>query len=745
MSEPEPRPAPPAGRLSRVYAGIVDWLAPLLVLAVAAGTYGAYHYLPSISSASSATSESLLPSHPSALAVERESTRLFGAPLTTPYVVVQRNPRGLSTAVQEQSIRDAVHVDEGKGPASLRNVFAVPVLNTLGIVPGAREHGTTIVTYLFFRGATSTGGGYTESKEYADYLGSRLDVIGPTGAVPARIEQYDVLRSRLHWTEGATVAVILLIVGLAFRAVLAPLLTVLTAGLAFIISQHLLGWIETSAGLTMPSELTGVAVALMLGIVTDYSVFYLSGTRDLLQAGVSKRDAVRQAAVVNTPIVVTAGAVVSCGVASLMLGTLGFFRSFGPGMAITVATGLVVTVLLVPAVLRLLGPLLFWPGLRYRGRTRPPLWRRRLVWLGTTRPVAFLVLVGVLVALGFAASGLDGGLPLGLQLIEGLPSDNPVAVAAHQAALGFAPGVIAPTELLLREPGIQHHLHGLEKLQLALEREPHVVGVLGPGQQPSARRFGAAFAPHGGAARYAVIFDSDATEAPAIAHLERLQRDLPALLRRFGLSKASVGWGGETALGIETVHATDTSLWRVMAAAFAVNFVFLLVFLRSLLAPLYLLFASGAALAATFGLTILFFTRALHDSGLPYYVPVAFSVLLLSLGSDYNIFVVGRIWGEADRLPLRDAVAVDAPRAGRAITVAGFALASSFAMLALVPITPFAVMAFAMGIGILIDTLLVRSLLVPALIVLFGRVGRWPRRSLRRSFLARDEHGGTPA
>jgi putative drug exporter of the RND superfamily len=111
-----------------------------------------------------------------------------------------------------------------------------------------------------------------------------------------------------------------------------------------------------------------------------------------------------------------------------------------------------------------------------------------------------------------------------------------------------------------------------------------------------------------------------------------------------GLGGASVGWGSETALAVETVRATDDSLWRVIAAASAVNFLFLLLFLRSLLAPPYLLLGSAADLAATFGLTVYFFTSVLHDYGLPYYIPVAFSVLLLSLGSDYNIFVVARFW-----------------------------------------------------------------------------------------------------
>ena len=105
-------------------------------------------------------------------------------------------------------------------------------------------------------------------------------VRGVTGAEAARLEQFNLLSSRLHWTEGATVLLIVLIVGIALRAVLAPILTVLCAGLAFLISQHLLGWLAENSSLTMPNELQGVAVALMLGIVTDYSVFYFSSARE---------------------------------------------------------------------------------------------------------------------------------------------------------------------------------------------------------------------------------------------------------------------------------------------------------------------------------------------------------------------------------------------------------------------------------------------------------------------------------
>jgi putative drug exporter of the RND superfamily len=155
------------------------------------------------------------------------------------------------------------------------------------------------------------------------------------------------------------------------------------------------------------------------------------------------------------------------------------------------------------------------------------------------------------------------------------------------------------------------------------------------------------------------------------------------------------------------------------------------VFLRALLAPFYLLAASVLALVAALGLTVWIFQGILGYHSLVYYVPFVVAVLLISLGSDYNVFVVGRIWEEARRRPLREAVAVAVPRASRAITTAGLALAAGFGLLALVPLAQFREIALAMALGIVIDTFIVRSLLVPALVVLFGRAGSWPGRTAR--------------
>jgi putative drug exporter of the RND superfamily len=136
--------------------------------------------------------------------------------------------------------------------------------------------------------------------------------------------------------------------------------------------------------------------------------------------------------------------------------------------------------------------------------------------------------------------------------------------------------------------------------------------------------------------------------------------------------------------------------------------------------------AATLAVFATLGLTILIGQDVLGYGSLVYFVPFAAGVLLVSLGSDYNVFVVGRIWEEARRRPVADAVAVAAPQASRAITTAGVALAASFAMLALIPLEQFRQIAIAMALGVVLDAIAVRSLLVPALVALFGRVGMWP-------------------
>jgi RND superfamily putative drug exporter len=196
----------------------------------------------------------------------------------------------------------------------------------------------------------------------------------------------------------------------------------------------------------------------------------------------------------------------------------------------------------------------------------------------------------------------------------------------------------------------------------------------------------------------------------------------------------SAAYTGATAIAAETVDDIQHDLFYVLLAAFLVNLVLLMVFLRSLVAPFLLVGASALGLAATIGLTTLVFQGLLGYSSLTYYVPIAVSVLLISFGSDYNVFIVGRIYQESRERPLREAIGVAVPEASRAVTVAGVTLAGSFATLALIPLSSFREFAFAMCVGVLLDTFVVRSLLIPAVISAVGERCWWPgSRTARRA------------
>ncbi len=215
--------------------------------------------------------------------------------------------------------------------------------------------------------------------------------------------------------------------------------------------------------------------------------------------------------------------------------------------------------------------------------------------------------------------------------------------------------------------------------------------------------------------------------------MERLQTDLPALLSDAGLGGATASLAGDTALSVETVRKTSSDVTRILPVAAFVVFVVLAIFLRALLAPAYLVLASLLGLGAALGLTVLVFQALLGYGELTFYVPFAGIILLIALGSDYNVYLVGRVWSEARNRPWKEAIAVAGERATTAITVAGIVLSLSFAALAIVPLRPFRELAFLLASGLLIDAFIVRSVLAPALIALFGERSSWPSRPLRPS------------
>ena len=732
------------------YFIVLGWLA-----AIAA----AILYLPPLQSSGGAVGD-LVPNGSPALQAERDAARLFGAPLNAPVAVVQRDAHGLSTATQEAAIRRAVAVDTGHTGQITGLAGALPVPNTGGAVPGARESSTTVITFLYFRPGTSIADQTAGGQQYARrYAGGREDhLVGVTGAIPATYDQGLIIQRYLPWVEMATILAIALIVGLYFRSIGAPLATLLCSGTAYLLATRVVAWTAQRIHVTLPPDVEPVLVVLLLGVTTDYSVFFMAGMRNRLAEGLSKVRAARLTTAEYAPIILAAGLMVAAGAASLAAARMQLISAFGPALALTVLTAMVVSMTLAPAFIAIFGSLLFRPGPARRrpapgtgdepARRGPAAFARRLrmpslAWdprermarFATAQPVALLIIVACTAGLLGAASEARH-LRLGSPLIKELPSSTAAARADAAASAGFAPGILAPTEVLVLGPGVTRQGQALARLQHALARRPGVAGVVGPADLPAAAQsLNVMLAKSGDAARFGIIERTDPLGPAAVDRIQALKRALPALARSAGLTGVRFEVGGETAVIGEAITSTFATLGQIALVILLVTLVLLGIFLRAVLAPFYLLAASVLALLATLGVTVWIFQVKLGYGGLVYYVPFTVAVLLVSLGSDYNVFVVGRIWEEARRRPLRDAVAIAGSQASRTITVAGVALAASFALLALIPLDQFREIAVAMAVGIIIDAIVVRSLLVPALVAFFGRAGRWPggRRAASRS------------
>ncbi len=734
-------------RAARGYARAVVALRWPIILTWVAALVAALLLLPGLGGSGSAPLSDIVPSDAKAVMAQERSLQLFGSTIATDTVTVERNPRGLPRSSVEGTLRAAGAADHTKGVRAAAPLLDVPFR-------GVRwnERGTTMVTYLFLGADLNLD---ERSRAARDYLAT-LPTPAPgsergiSGAGPARRAQWHEIDQALPWMEAATVLVILLIVALYFRSVGAPLVTLATAALGYVVAVRALAWSGEQTGNGVPNEIEPVLVVLLLGLVTDYTVFFMAETRRCLRRGASRVEAARAATARVGPLVFAAGTLVVAGTLSLLAGRLHFFRVFGPGLAVAAAVVTVVCVTLVPALLAVAGPRLFGARVREQGRAAaqdaqraaaedpsepadtPSRARRFVTRLRTARPVAALTVIacgGLLVAAALGARSAS----LSVSFIPSLPSHSEPRRMAEAAAQGFAPGILSPTEILLEQPGIAQRPDALARLQGLYAREPGVAAVLGPAQTGADAPVGVVTSRDGGAARMVLVLRDEPTGSDAIATIRRLERRTPQLLTQAGLARGvRVSYAGESALSAETVDALVRDLRRVVLATAIVTFVLLALFLRALVAPFLLLAGSVLAFAGSYGLTALLLPRVLGTHDIVYYVPLVGAVMLVGLGSDYNVFIAGRIRDETHRRSLRDAVAAGTRSASRTITVAGVTLAATFALLALVPLLPFRELALLMTLGVLVDALLVRSVLIPALIVLSGRLSWWPRRPTPR-------------
>ncbi len=720
---PEPSQAEPEARGPwRRLARAIVWLRFLLVAAWIAAVALASVDLPSAFESENADAGSLLPHSSRAIEVEEKAIETFGLPLLSRTIVVAHQPQGFSPAALAAGGRDIAATDQREGPHAIR---AVPLLDTPGLLASQRT-ATTLLAYLYIPTSLSEDESQEAAESFAAGLGraSGAEAVKVTGALPGTRAETSIAESHILWVELATGLLVVAILAFYFGSPGVPLLALATVGVAYLGVDQALGWVGQRFDLSISSEVEPVIVGLLFGILTDYLVFFVSGYRRRLRAGTDSITAVTEVTAELLPVILTAALMIAGASLTLLISGVDLLASFGPAMAIAVLIAAAVALTLVPAALAIFGRALLWPresraaGHAEADRAESGSGARgRLIGAAIRFPAVTVLFCVAL--LGVAASGV-GHLALGNPVLRGLPPTSSVHQGYDIAAAGLGPGVLGPSMVVVEGEGIGERSDQLAALETELGEQEGVNGVLGPAAEPLPTRAGLMVAPSGDAARYVVVLDGDPDGARASQALAEIEERLPALVKRSGLGEAEVGVTGDTTIATELTEDTWSALERVAPAAIAVLLLLLWVLLRSWVAPLYLVGVSVLVVVASLGITVYVFQDLLGYGELAFLVPVVSSILLLALGADYNVFLISRIWREAESAPLKRAIRVAGASAGRAITVAGLILALSFAAVMLIPIQSFREIGFALFVGLLLDTLIARTLLIPALVAMFG-------------------------
>lgn len=731
---PPPRSPGVVGRLAGGVAWLYRSLVTRLALLIIGGWIAAAVFLPGLATAPGAALgniNDLLPPHSTAVQTEQRAAQEFGLPINPATCIVIHEAPRLDPLARADAYAWALSFTQayldGKHPATAdpRILAAVPVPTTTA---------DTVVTYLYVSPDASQGDTVDLAHRYAAHFRQFPGVeTYVTGLTPAQDAQQHIITDHLAWFRILSVLAVAVIVTLTFRSIVAALVVLASAAAAYLAAQSIVYVVANHFGINVSNQIDPIVVALVLGVVTDYAVLFFQDFRERLAGGLDHGAAVRATLQRTAPVVTTAGLTVAAGTAALLAADLKLFRAFGPALSLSVLVALVASLTLIPALMTVLGHRLLRPmsdAPEPDVAPKPSRFTRLIARGVATRAVAaVVVVVGTLALLAVGSLALH--MRLGASFAAGLPADTSVSQGATVLAHDGVHGVTGPTTVLIEGPGVGSEMVALGQLQREIAGEPGVAEVLGPGDLPIREHTGIFYAKSGDAARMIVIYKTDPLSAEAIGDVQNLRSDLPDLAQRAGLPpNVRLSIGGETAIAGELTSLTGSSLFLTVLVAVAIELLILAVFLRALVTPVLLLATSALTVFAAFGLTTLLFQDIRGDDAITFYAPFATAVLLFSLGSDYNIFAVGHIWHEARRRPLPDAIKAALPRSSRAIAAAGITLAVTMAMVALIPIETFREIAFTMAAGLLIDTMLVRPLLVPAVLTVLGRVAGWPGRRI---------------
>ena len=527
--------------------------------------------------------------------------------------------------------------------------------------------------------------------------GLAVYLTGPAGNAADSAGAFEGIDGTLLYTTLAIVAIILLI---TYRSPTLWILPIFTAGTALLTAQGAIYLLAKHAGLVVNAQSAGILTVLVFGAGTDYALLLVARYREELRRHEDRHEAMAIAMHRAGPAIIASAATVAIGMSCLTLAEMNSTSGLGPVAALGVVVGLLAMITLLPALLVICGRWLFWPVRPKAGTAEPTATglyaklgarianRPRTVWITTA------------VVLGAMALGLLQLDAKGLSQADSFVTKQPSVVGEEALARHFPAGQGQPVSVIGKSAQA-------DQIKAAISGTTGITAVTDPVIKGDL-----------------VAFDATLSSAPDSTAAQRTVERVRAAVHAVPGAEAKVG--GLTAIILDTNNANDHDNRLIIPLVLLVVLVILGVLLRSVVAPLVLIATVVLSFAAALGVSALVFRHLFGFGGEDTSFPLYVFVFLVALGIDYNIFLMTRVREEAQQHGTRRGALTGLAATGGVITSAGIVLAGTFAALGSLPLVAFAEIGFAVAFGVLLDTLVVRSVLVTALNLDLGRWMWWP-------------------
>jgi len=608
-----------------------------------------------------------------------------------PAVIVYERPAGITPADQAKAAADVRAIQsiagvtgQVAGPVPAQDGKALQVIAPIKVDTAGWDKIVDVVDAI----KAQTGAGTD---------GLSIYLTGPAGNAADSAGAFRGIDGTLLYTTLGIVAIILLI---TYRSPVLWLLPIVTAGVALSTAQGVIYLLGKNAGLVVNAQSAGILTVLVFGAGTDYALLLVARYREELRRHTDRHEAMAFALHRAGPAIIASAATVAIGMSCLTLAEMNSTSGLGPVAALGVVVGLLAMITLLPALLVIFGRWLFWPVRPKAGTAEPTatgLYARLGAGIANRPRTVWITTAVVLGAMALGLLQLDAN---GLSQADTFVTKQPSVTGEEALSRHFPAGQGQPVSVIGKAASA-------DAIKTAFAGTAGITAVADPVVKGDL-----------------VAFEGTLAAAPdSVTAQQTVERVRTAV---HAVPGADAKVGGMTAVMLDINNANDHDNRLIIPLVLLVVLVILGLLLRSIVAPLVLMGTVVLSFAAALGVSALVFRHVFGFGGEDTAFPLFVFVFLVALGIDYNIFLMTRVREEAQQHGTRRGSLTGLAATGGVITSAGIVLAGTFAALGSLPLVAFAEIGFAVAFGVLLDTLVVRSVLVTALNLDIGRWMWWP-------------------